>query len=476
MFKVRKTITFLCFIVCVSSSIRAQEIYQPITSSVYEYLDEMASLKIIQLITVTKPYSRKLIAQKLQDIGKNKEELNARQLDELSFYLKDFGKEIHPNKDFKKRIDLFYYKDSLFTFSINPILGYQIEVNSNGSYSHRWNGAEGFGYVGDHFGFYFSLRDNGVSRVLAGDEHLTTMIGAKYKLSQGDSTKRSDYSEMRGGITYSWKWGSIGLIKDYFVWGNNYRSSNIFSGRQPSFSYINLSMQPVSWLRLQYIHGWLASDVIDSSKTYGNVSKGGKRTINHGKFLATNLVTLSPWKYLDFSLGNSVIYSDIGVHPGYLIPVFFYKSVDHQLNGAGSNSLGQNSQMFLDISSKQIKHFHLFTTIFIDEISIGKMWDKAKHTNMYSAFGLTYTFGRSADEYDYDRTESEAASGGGGTKKRGLFGGLFGGKRTTARSGDDELLNLRLKLFETQLKPFEMQYLFEEGTLEPPPPRPDKEK
>ncbi|MDZ7636074.1 MAG: hypothetical protein U5L72_17210 [Bacteroidales bacterium] len=48
------------------------------------------------------------------------------------------------------------------------------------------------------------------------------------------------------------------------------------------------------------------------------------------------------------------------------MPIFFYKSVDHGLNSGIDNS---NSQMFIDISSNNIRHLHLYGTLFIDELS-----------------------------------------------------------------------------------------------------------
>ena len=60
----------------------------------------------------------------------------------------------------------------------------------------------------------------------------------------------------------------------------------------------------------------------------------------------------------------------MGVHPAYLIPIMFYKSIDHTLNQGTDN---QNSQMFFDISSRQIKHLHLYGTFFIDELKFDRI-------------------------------------------------------------------------------------------------------
>ena len=80
-------------------------------------------------------------------------------------------------------------------------------------------------------------------------------------------------------------------------------------------------------------------------------------------------------------MGNSIIYADLGVHAAYLIPFFFYKSVDHTLNAGMDN---QNSQMFLDISSRNIRKIHLYGTMFIDELAISRMRDPNQHSNFWS--------------------------------------------------------------------------------------------
>ncbi|MCK7533927.1 MAG: hypothetical protein MZV63_24310 [Marinilabiliales bacterium] len=56
----------------------------------------------------------------------------------------------------------------------------------------------------------------------------------------------------------------------------------------------------------------------------------------------------------------------------YLVPVFFYKSVDHSMSSGIDN---MNSQMFFDVSSRQIRHLHLYGTLFIDELSVSRISD-----------------------------------------------------------------------------------------------------
>ena len=93
--------------------------------------------------------------------------------------------------------------------------------------------------------------------------------------------------------------------------------------------------------------------------------------------------TCSPsllFKNLNISAGNSIVYSDENVNPAYLIPLFFYKSVDHSMT-SGINNM--NSQMFFDISSRQIKNLHLYATMFIDELATSR-FSKNDEWNFFS--------------------------------------------------------------------------------------------
>jgi len=306
--------------------------------------------------------------------------LNPRQQQELDFYLRDFGKELHDDKDFDRRLDLFYFKNKDFAVTVNPIIGAEGMNNENGFGWKRTIGGEFWAYGGNSLGMYGSLRDNSSNEFVNGSQHLVQNIGGNFK---GDAEgKTIEWNEANGGITYGWKWGSVGIIKDRFVWGNNYNGANIFGGRQPTYAYIDLKMAPTKWFEFSYVHGWLVSEVIDSAATYN--SGNGDRLIYHDKYVAANLFTFKPLKRIWFSFGNSIIYSGNGPNPAYLIPFLFYKSVDHTYNGTGSNGLGQNSQMFFDISVRSFKNVHLYSTLFVDEVNLSKMFDPDQHTNMFS--------------------------------------------------------------------------------------------
>ena len=394
---IKRIIFLLLFSFCSAFLSLSQEVYQNVSNTnIYEFIDELANCNVITINSVIKPYSRKLIAEKLKEASTKSSQLNKRQQKELEFYLLDYSKELPglQTMDFigknlfsktksvkNKRTDLFYYKDSLFTFTVNPIIGISYYTNEKGTNYHRWNGAEACANIGTHWGIYASLRDNHESELFALPSYLTQQTGGSIKL---DSKGGGDYEEIKGGITYSWKWGSFGLIKDNITWGNNYHGANIISDRAPSFPFIKLHVNPVKWFDFNYIHAFLVSDVIDSLRSY-NYSYG-TRTVYHPKYLAANMFTFTPFKRLNISVGNSIVYSDMGINPGCLIPFMFFKAVDHSQNGM-NNYAGQNSQMFVDISSRQIKHLHLYTSVYIDELHISNMWDPRKESNFISFKG-----------------------------------------------------------------------------------------
>lgn len=298
--------------------------------------------------------------------------LTSREIIERQFYLKEFNKEYYTHKQFSRRLDMYYFRDSLFSITINPIAGGQGWINKNGFEYHWWNGAEAYATVG-HWGFFVNLRDNHLSSELFSQSYLDqNSPGSVFKVADNGKT---DFEEINGGVTYAWKSGHIGLLKDNFLWGPGYNGSNIFSGHTPSFVHLSLEINPVTWFRFNYVHGWLNSEIIDSSKTFNISGSYGTRYryFYHNKFLAANMFSFNPLKKLSISLGNSIIYDFDQIHPAYLIPVMFFKAVDHNLTAGIQN---MNSQMFLSISSKNIDKLHLYTSLFIDELSMRRITDK----------------------------------------------------------------------------------------------------
>jgi hypothetical protein len=355
-----------------------QIVYQDLSNrNIYNFLDELANLKVIDLFSAIKPFSRELIAQKLEEANLQLTRLNKRQQNELAFYLRNFQLERSSNLDylskkgfFKNKTNFrlpfnplqFVYKDSVFTFVLRPVFGIRYIQNQNGSAYHRWNGAEAFGYIGRHFGFYANLRDNHESKLLTGPQMLNQEEGAAWKIYPDGS---GDYSEMRGGLTWEWNWGDITFAKDHFQWGDHYHGSNIISGRTPSVPYLQLHVNPLKWFEFTVLEAWLVSEVPDTTKTY-QLSPGIYRITYFNKFFAAGMFTFKPLPGLDLSVGNSVVYCSAYMNPAYLSPLLFYFNYPYAEGSDESAFYGKEVQTFINLSSRNIRHLHLYGNIFIN--------------------------------------------------------------------------------------------------------------
>ena len=392
---------FLFTLIVLSTAfLLAQDIPEHISyTRIYDFLDELATDNVIELNSVAKPYSRTFIAEKLVEAEKNKN-LNTRQLNELKFFKNEFAQELHqlPVNILEIRTNTstlallqpaYNFSDTTFRMRITPLLGMHVMANNNGVFTKRWFGADLQTMIGKNLSVYGSLRDLSIdahwlknmpvsAALLARPAYLNDYSGYEYK----ESALGGDFSDSRGGIKYSWKWGSVGLVKDNLIWGDNYHGSNILSGRAPSFPMLTLHLKPVKWFEMQYIHGWLVSNVVDSTRYYID-NTGTKEYRMANKFLAANLFTFTPVRNLNLSFGNSIVYAEPNIQPAYLIPIAFYKSEDHTLT-KGLGLENQNSQIFLNISSRNIKHLHLFTSVYADEISWSRFLPSSKERNPIS--------------------------------------------------------------------------------------------
>jgi hypothetical protein len=70
------------------------------------------------------------------------------------------------------------------------------------------------------------------------------------------------------------------------------------------------------------------------------------------------------------------------VRPEYLVPFMFFKSVVHTQT-AGVRGHNHNSAFFINVSSRQIRHLHLYATWFVDEFSKTRVGDPER-TNFTS--------------------------------------------------------------------------------------------
>ena len=377
-------------------------------TKVYDFIDELIMDGLVTNQTAIRPYTRNQIADMLTQAQRADSLLSNRQQNELKFYLNEFALENDLMVDnFVQYTDRrtfslsladpqFSYKslNNMFKMRIRPILGGDVMLSKKGAIIQRWWGAEIQMDIAKHLSIWGSLRDNSwngnwlntdyfpsdYARINGARIHygasqqtpaLSNIPGVQYK----EATYGGDFSDSKGGINlYSW-WGNIGIQRENIRWGDSYHSSNILSGRNPAVPMITLQLTPCKWFQFDYFHAWLVSNVLDSTYYYlenttnGNASLKNYRPYN--KFMAANMFTFTPIKHLSISLGNSIVYAEQSLQVAYLIPIAFYKSLDHLLT-KGVRTQNQNSQVFASISVRPINHLQLYGSFFLDEVKFSR--------------------------------------------------------------------------------------------------------
>ena len=416
-----KRLGFSIFLIILCCGLWAQNIPVALNNiKVYDYIDELITDGIVVNQTALRPYTRNQIADMLMQAQKADSLLSDRQRNELKFYLNEFALENEmmvdnyiqytDHRTFSLSLvdPQFSYKslNNMFKFRIRPILGADITGSKKGVLVQRWWGAEVQMDIAKHLSIWGSLRDNSWngnwlnkdyypssgSRIYGARIHygasqimpaLSPLAGVQYK----EASYGGDFSDSKGGINlYSW-WGSIGIQRENISWGNAYHSSNILSGRNPAVPMITLQLTPCKWFQFDYFHAWLVSNVLDSTTYYlENTTQGVNALPNYrpyNKFMAANMFTFTPIKQLSVSLGNSIVYAEQTIQAAYLIPIAFYKSLDHLLT-KGIRTQNQNSQAFASISLRPVNHLHLYGSFFVDEIKFSRFKPSEPENNPIS--------------------------------------------------------------------------------------------
>lgn len=396
-----------------AANLDAQTIWENKNTAAQAYLSRMAQKGFIQLNDIIQPIQRATIANALQQVYQQKNNLSAIELKELQFYLQEYNQDIVVDtitkneigffvKDAHHRARMFFMHTKDFSLNLDP----NVSINKIGGggldINQMSNGLNLWGRVGKKWGYQLLYRDVTESGNIRNYYTVNKLDFRRQDAKTGiilvglNNDKKINHSDIRASINYSFKNGSISFGKDQIVWGYGENGRIVLSDRAPSFPLLRLDYHPVKWLRFNYFHGWLNSEIVDSTKTYptynGDVS-GDIRIIHRQKFIASHTLQFNLKKGLDLAIGESIIYSD-QIDPGFLIPINLFKIYDNNKSNYLINA-GSNGQYFLQLSSRnQIKNTHLYGSLFIDEIRIASIFEQSKSRNQ-----LGYTIGASATDY-----------------------------------------------------------------------------
>ncbi len=385
-------------IISFAQNTQAQMVWENYRNEVYSYLSLMAQKGYIVFDDLIQPISRTKINQALAELNNEKDKLSEIEKKELAFYLEEYANDKNSNKvdflkkDTNKRWRAFSAADKDFLINVDPIIQGGGVSGTNTNYTQRGIGMIVWGKIGKHFGFQFygndvTLNGNGADTTSIPDSNPGFV-----KQSDPGFIHNINYTEIRASMAYSWKNGSISFGQDYLTWGYGENGKMVLSDKSPAYPYIRLDYQPTKWLSFNYVHAWLNSNIVDSSRTYSyyNTAYGGKRVFYIPKFMATHSITVKPTKHFDLSLGESIIYSE-QINVGYLMPLMFFKVYDN-ISSNGNILAGDNGQFFFQASARNwIKKTHLYATLFVDEIRITKIFTDSNRNQLGFNIGASVT-------------------------------------------------------------------------------------
>jgi hypothetical protein len=388
----------ISFLFLFSLTFFAQDVSFSENRGIYSFLINLSIKGYIVVNDETLPWSRQYIADKLIEAEIVKTSLTWIEKKELDYYLDEYSSEIERSKNlpifselhylvFEKpeRFRFFHYSDSLLNFYTEPIFGYGINRKNGENQLEKHTGINIYGTLNQSIRFKTTLLDNQEQGgKIDGYRVFSTKNGFGYRRILNNSIQ---YDFVNAQITYGWKWGQIGIAKDYIQWGSGESGQLIFSDKAPSFPFIRLNINPVSWFEFTYIHGFLDSEIADSNTIRININNKRFHFEQIPKYIAAHLFTFKPIINLSFSLGESVVYSD-QIEPIFFIPIISLRLAEHYIANRDNNK-GGNAQIFADIryKSKELKSL-FYASLFLDEMSFSSLFKYNGYTPTEAAYTL----------------------------------------------------------------------------------------
>jgi len=381
----------------------AQTVYLPATHEVYHFLDAMAAKQIIHdYRDAVKPLSRHAIAMFLVQVDSLSSRLTTVEGDELRFYKEEFFQEIRSlgyGNLTDGRWHVYTYESEPTRLSIDVIGSVSENHQADGkTLSETTNGISIYGNIGNSVGAYFYYHDShdGGSYVST----LGTQSGSQASLrplsplpavvssTPGVSTSTFDYDLFYGQVNVDYGFVTLTAEQMPNVWGSGENGNLILSNKAPAYPQLKLHARLSKDIDFTYIHGWLFSGIVDSSRSYTD-ERGSLRTLYMQKYIAANMLECTPWNGVNIAVGESEIYGGSGRSPEllYLIPIMLFKSAEHYLDDE------DNSQIFFNFKLTAVKNFDFYLPIFVDEFRTSTFLSPTQNHNQ-----VGFTLG--GDAYD----------------------------------------------------------------------------
>jgi hypothetical protein len=392
------------FVVCMHQ-VRAQSVYVPVQHEVYDFLKRMEACQLMtDYKDAARPLSRMQIAGALYKLEQRVNDMTSMERETYEFLKTEFHYELQklsgdPEPDESR---WHIYSHDLTQGIINFDIDYSLTGSEikGGTTKYRSQGIKIQGYAFNDLGFYVNYVDNlesgphiDYSRLNYRDLPQASWLSPadmdyynRIKTpqrgvvpSQLTGTNNLQFDEFNG--QFSWQIGSVTLSLEKMnnVWGYGRNGTVILSDNAPSYPQIKMRIQLSKDIEFVYFHAELNSLIIDSALSYhvpypistisGNPGGTWFREVDVQKYLAAHLLEISLWHGVDFSIGESIVYSDRGPLLMYMIPIMFFKAAEHY------NDNKDNCQLFGSLDLNVIRNVNLYLSLFIDELNTDQLFD-----------------------------------------------------------------------------------------------------
>ena len=392
-----------------SSLLYSQTVYLPATHEVYGFLNRMAAKQIIHdYRDAVKPLSRQSIAGFLIRVDSAEAQLTAVDRQQLKFYCEEFQEEMRSlsvSHISAERWHLYHYKGETSHLMIDLIGSMSYNHQADGSILHTLsNGIMAYGYAGNNVGAYFyyhDTHDGGSYLSMLGSQSplhplspVTAVVPSTSTMGANGTATAYDYDVFNAQVNVDLGFVTLTAEQMQNVWGGGENGNIILSTKSPAYPQLKVHARLGKDIDFTYIHGWLFSGIIDSSRTY-STQYFGARPVYMNKYIAANMLEITPWAGVNIAVGQSEIYGGPGRTPEllYLIPIMFFKTAEHYLDNE------DNSQIFVNMKITAVKNFDFYLPVFIDEFSTSTFLSPTQNRNQ-----LGFTAGGNAYDLFYHDT------------------------------------------------------------------------
>lgn len=379
-----RNILSIIIVVFISTLTNAQVGYISVDDEVYNYLERMNTLGIIDdYNSFELPKSRAEITKHLIEISTKQKKIDAIDKKKLVDFVNEFELDIkNSNLDSENFIPngqikyLFSDKEKYF-YSYNDSNNVNVFVNLIGKLDYLSKNENDPNFNSNSLLYRFGGEIRG---------SLFNRLGYSAKTTNGSFTGNKNLAQSFGSLKFNYKFTTITgseigesffdetesfLFLDYnyvnLKIGNDrklvgYGAHKLFLGDiAPRMEYLQLNLNYKSIHFSSFHSKLLGSNQSGYNSEYGSINSFTD------KYLAYHRINFALSKHFNFSLGEMIVYSRRNLDISYLNPFNFYKSSEH------ANQDRDNSMLFLDFQNNSLDGLKIFSSLLIDDIDFGKI-------------------------------------------------------------------------------------------------------